>query len=306
MATFASRMKQSNIFHQYAWLLATLKRYKRMTFEEINERWVADEVAEGNPLSRTTFNRHRDAIFNMFRVIIECGKGSNVYHIANDGVLADGSIEQWLMSTLTVNMALSDSATVKDRILLEDVPAGEEYLPTIIEAIKLNRRIRIGYQRFGGEAYEKTVEPYTLKLFRQRWYILVFTGHHIATYALDRMLSLEMTEETFEMPADFSPQGYFAEYFGVLTDETPMAHIVLRAYGKMANYLRTLPLHQSQRELTGTDGYTDFSLDLRPTADFIGELFSHDKGLEVLEPADLRQRISRLISEMGSLYLEGE
>jgi hypothetical protein len=84
------------------------------------------------PLSRTTFNRHRDAIFNMFRVIIECGKGSNVYHIANDGVLADGSIEQWLMSTLTVNMALSDSATVKDRILLEDVPAGEEYLPTIM------------------------------------------------------------------------------------------------------------------------------------------------------------------------------
>ena len=201
------------------------------------------------------------------------------------------------------DMALSDSATVKDRILLEDVPAGEEYLPTIIDAIKLNRRIRIGYQRFGGEAYEKTVEPYTLKLFRQRWYILVFTGHHIATYALDRMLSLEMTEETFEMPADFSPQGYFAEYFGVLTDETPMAHIVLRAYGKMANYLRTLPLHQSQRELTGTDDYTDFSLDLRPTADFIGELFSHDKGLEVLEPGDLRQRISRLISEMGSLYV---
>ena len=296
-------MKQSNIFHQYAWLLATLKRYKRMTLEEINERWIADEVAEGNPLSRTTFNRHRDAIFNMFGVIIECGKGFNGYYIANDGVFADGSVEQWLMSTLTVNLALSDSASVKDRIILENVPAGEEYLPTIIEAIKLNRRIRIGYQRFGGEAYEKTVEPYTLKLFRQRWYILVFTGHHIATYALDRMLSLEMTEETFEMPADFSPQGYFAEYFGVLTDETPMAHIVLRAYGKMANYLRTLPLHQSQHELTSTDDYTDFSLDLRPTADFIGELLSHDKGLEVLEPDDLRQRISRLVEEMRGLYV---
>ena len=299
-------MKQSNIFHQYVWLLSTLRRYRQMTFEEINERWIADEVAEGNPLSRTTFNRHRDAIFNMFGVIIECGKGFNVYYIANKGVFADGSIEQWLMSTLTVNMALSDSTMVKDRIILENVPAGEEYLPTIIEAIKLNRRIRIGYQRFGGEAYEKTVEPYTLKLFRQRWYILVFTGHHIATYALDRMLSLEMTKETFEMPADFSPQGYFAEYFGVLTDETPMAHIVLRAYGKMANYLRTLPLHQSQREIAGTDGYTDFSLDVRPTADFIGELLSYDVGLEVLEPADLRQRISRLISEMQSLYLEGK
>ena len=296
-------MRQSNIFHQYAWLLSTLRRYRRMTLGEINERWVADEVADGNPLSRSTFNRHRDAIFNMFGVIIECGKGSNVYKIANDGVFADGSIERWLLSTLTVNMALTDSTTVKDHIILENVPAGEEYLPMIIEAIKLNRRLRIGYQRFGGEAYEKTVEPYTLRLFRQRWYILVFTGRHIATYALDRMLSLEMTDEAFEMPADFSPQEYFAEYYGVLTDETPMAHIVLRAYGKMVNYLRTLPLHPSQRELGGTDDYSDFSLDLRPTADFIGELLSHDVGLEVLEPANLRQRISQLIGKMGGRYV---
>ena len=105
-------MKQSNIFHQYAWLLATLKRYKRMTLEEINERWIADEVAEGNPLPRTTFNRHRDAIFNMFGVIIECGKGFNGYYIANDGVFADGSVEQHNRGTVLLLSCCDNEKTV--------------------------------------------------------------------------------------------------------------------------------------------------------------------------------------------------
>lgn len=299
---FADGMKPSDIFYQFSWLLTTLIRYPRMTLEEINERWVTDRVNEGNPLPRSTFNRHRDSIFDLFGVVIECDRSTYQYYIANLSEIADGSIKRWLLSTMTVNMALSDSMTVKDRIILENVPAGEQYMPTIIKAMKLNRRVRIIYRRFGYEAYEKTVDPYTLRLFHQRWYMLVFTGHHMAIFALDRMLSLKMTDETFEMPKDFSPQAYFADYFGVLTDETPKSHVVLRAYGKMVNYLRTLPLHQSQRELQSADDHTDFALNLRPTADFIGELLSHDVGLEVLAPEDLRQRIGRLIGDMGKHY----
>ena len=172
----------------------------------------------------------------------------------------------------------------------------------LIQAMKLNRRVVMGYQRFDGEPYEKTVEPYSLRLCKQRWYLLVFTGHHIATYALDRMLSVEMTDETFEMPEDFSPEAYFAEYYGVLTDETPMAHVVVRAYGRTSNYLRTLPLHPSQREVASTEVYTDFCFDIRPTADFIGELLSYDVGLEVLQPADLRERIKRLLEQSLKHY----
>jgi predicted DNA-binding transcriptional regulator YafY len=116
------------------------------------------------------------------------------------------------------------------------------------------------------------------------------------------MLSVEMTDETFEMPEDFSPEAYFAEYYGVLTDETPMAHVVVRAYGRTSNYLRTLPLHPSQREVTSTEDYTDFCFDIRPTADFIGELLSYDVGLEVLQPADLRERIKRLLEQSLKHY----
>jgi hypothetical protein len=253
---------------------------------------VKDEVIRGEPLNRKSFLRHKDAILNMFGIIIECDlEHGYKYYISNPEVINDDTIEGWMLSTLTVNTILSDSVSLRNRILLENVPAGEEYLQTIILALKTNRRLNITYQRFGCESYEKTVSPYALKLFRQRWYILTYTGRHMATYALDRMLSVEISEETFEMPEDFSPEGYFAEYYGITTDDTPMAHVVIRTYGNVPNYLRTLPLHASQKEIEHTDEYTDFSYDIRPSVDFILALMSYNDGLEVLEPIELRQKI---------------
>lgn len=296
-------MKPARIFQQYIWIINTLRQYKKLSLEELNNLWQNDDVNGGAPLSRTTFNRHKDSILDMFGIIIECTTFPGYkYYIANPEVLGDDSIEGWLFSTLTVSTVLSDSVSLRERILLENVPAGEEFLQTIIQALKANRKLLITYQRFGQDSYEKTIFPYALKLFHQRWYLLAFTGRHYATYSLDRMLSVSLTEETFERPDDFSPEAYFSEYYGILTDDTPMAHVVIRTYGSTPNYLRTLPLHASQKELQSTDEYTDFSLDIRPTADFINTLLSHSDGLEVFEPADLRLKIREILTRTLNRY----
>jgi predicted DNA-binding transcriptional regulator YafY len=175
-------MKPARIFQQYIWLVTLLKRHKRLTLEEISQRWVDDKVIDGRPLSRVQFYRHKDAILDMFGIIIECDvEHGYKYYIANPEVLNDDSIERWMLSTMTVNTVLSDSASLKDRILLENVPAGEEYLQALILAMKTNRRVVIVYQRFGAESHERNVSPYALKLFHRRWYILAFTGKHMAT-----------------------------------------------------------------------------------------------------------------------------
>lgn len=297
-------MKPAAIFRQYIWLVNLLRQNKWMTLEEIGQQWVKDRVAEGSPLNRASFYRHRDAIGDMFGIYIECDKENGYkYYIANPQELNDDAIERWMLSTLTVNTVLSDSASLRSRILLETVPAGEHHLQTIIEAIRDNRRLLMGYQKFGVEGYVKTVCPYALKLFHQRWYMLALNdAEQMRIYALDRMTKLELTSETFEMPQDFSPEAYFAEYYGVLTDQTPLAHVVLRAYGKTPDYLRTLPLHPSQREIGFTGSYADFSLDLRPTADFINTLLSHGNGVEVVEPQELRLKICEILTKTLNKY----
>ena len=296
-------MKPARIFQQYIWIVTLLMRYNRLTLEEISQRWIDDAVVGGKPLTRVSFYRHKDAILNMFGIIIECDTEHGYkYYIANPEVLDDDSIERWMLSTLTVSAVLSDSASLKDRILLENVPAGEKYLQTLIQAMKANRRIIIVYQRFGVESVERIVSPYALKLFHRRWYLLAYTGRHIATFSLDRMHSVELSNETFEMPADFSPQTYFSEYFGVTTDDTPMSHVVIRASKWAPDYLRTLPLHHTQREISHNTECADFSLDIRPTPDFIGELISYGDSLKVLEPESLRLKICKIMTDSLNRY----
>ena len=296
-------MKPALIFHQYIWIINTLRAYRKLSFEELNQKWQDDKVADGNPLHRSSFNRHRDAILDMFGIVIDCDKKTYKYYISNKEVLSDDSIERWLFSTLTVHGMLADSAAVKERLVLENAPAGEQYLDIIIRAIRTDRRLRIGYKKFQAEGYEKVVCPYALKLFRQRWYLLALNDEdQMRIYALDRVTMVELTDDAFEMPENFLPGAYFSEYFGVLTNDTPMAHVIIRAHKWMPNYLRTLPLHHSQRELVSTPDYTDFSFDIRPTSDFLGELLRHSDGIEVLEPLDLREKMRQMIADTLKRY----
>ena len=295
-------MKPSRFYQHCVWIVNTLRQHKKLTLAQLNELWQNDLASDGNKLDRNTFRRHLDAILNMFGAIIECEEKTHKYYIANPEVWRDGTMEGWMLSTLTVSTVLTDSLSLRDYILLENVPAGQEFLQTIILAIKTRHRIKIRYQKFGFEANEKLIAPYALKLFHQRWYLLSHTGNHFATYSLDRMLKVQITDEPFELPEGFKPESYFTEYFGVLTDETPMAHVVVHAYGKTPNYLRTLPLHHSQRELESNDEYTKFSFDIRPTYDFLSQLLSHGDGIEVVSPDDVREKMKLKIIENLKRY----
>ena len=299
-------MKQIQLFRQYIWIINTLRLNGKLTLSQLSRKWMNDCVTDGNPLARSTFNRHRDMIQDLFGVIIGCEEKTYRDYISNPSVLEDDGLMPWLFSTITVHGVLADSVAVKDRVVLEDVPAGMEYLSLIVRAIKSNHRLLIGYQKFGVEGYEKVVSPYALKLFHQRWYLLARTADdQMRIYALDRLTKAELTTEPFTMPRGFSPKAYFAEYFGVLTIPVPMAHVVIRAYDTTPDYLRTLPLHHSQREIASTDQYADFALDLRPTADFQGQLLSHGARIEVLEPESLRQQMAQSLSASLERYRKG-
>ena len=289
-------MNTGQQFKHYVWLVNTLRNRKRLTLKELQELWVQDEVAEGNPLPRSSFYKYRDAILDMFGLIIDCNN-AHQYYISNPAEVDSDQMKQWMLSTLTTGLTLSDSSAIKDSIILENVPAGYEFLPVILQAIRQSRTIMMGYRKFGCDGYTKPVNPYAVRLFRQRWYMLADNGDHTAVYSLDRMLSAVLTDDHFVRPAGFSPQAYFSEYFGVMVDGTPMEHVVVRAYGKMTNLLRTLPLHASQYELESRDGYTDFEMHIRPSIDFVSELLSKIDGLDVLESASLRAKIRGILEE---------
>ena len=283
-------------FKEYIWLVNTIYHAKAITLAEINRRWLQTEMSEGVELARTTFFRHKCAIEDIFGIYIDCDKkNGNKYFIGNEQVLLEDSIQNWMLSTLTVSNVVSESQSLHRRILLENVPSGGELLQQVIDAMKGEHLVGITYRRYGAEAHNTfTLAPYCVKLFHQRWYLLgqFLDSGKLGVFAFDRIAKVKVKEEKFTIDEDFDAADYFCDSYGIVVDShTEVQRIVLRAYGAESYYLRDLPMHHSQRVINTTDDYTDFELRLRPTADFKAHLLSRGQWVEVLEPQSLADEI---------------
>ena len=302
-------MKTYTLFQQYVWLVRTIQRFKKITLDEINTQWLKTEMSEGITISRSTFNRHRDAILDMFGVIIDCDRKDGFrYYIYNEDILKEDSIQNWMLSTLSVNCILSESKSVFDRILLEQIPSDGENLHKFIEAMKREVKINVEYKKYGSNESKTTMalEPYFVRLFNKRWYALVkYPEPNGALFILsfDRMMNVEITDERFVYDKKIVPSEWFYNYYGIMRDvEVPVEKVVIRAYGKEANYLRDLPLHHSQKEIAKAKDYSDFELTLSPTSDFWTPLLSRGAGIKVLQPQWLADEIKNRHLKAAKLY----
>jgi hypothetical protein len=297
-----------NLLNKYVWLVETIYKAKRITFEEINEKWLANDLSEGIELALRTFHKWRIAAEEMFGLIIECErKGGYHYYIANAHELKGCNIRNWLLNTISVSNVLIDNQHMKDRILLEEIPSGQEYLYDIIEAMKHSQIINMTYQSYWRDKSNNfNVEPYCVKLFKQRWYMITRSTYdnRVLVYSLDRILSLDiLVGENFKMPNSFSPSEFFDEYYGVIINgEQAVEKINLKVSARQANYLRSLPLHHSQQEIERTTECSIFQLTLCPTYDFQQEILRNGEDREVLEPSWLRTEIADNIKKMYEKY----
>lgn len=309
-------MTTPSLFKEYIWLVNTIREHRRISFAEIQKCWTETEMSGGVELARSTFNRHKDAIEDIFGIIIECDRKNGYrYYIENADVLEEDTVQNWMLSTLSVSDIISQSMSLHDRILLQQVPCSE-YLNLFLEAMKKKVRVTITYRRYAAcHSTCVTGDPYCLKLFNQRWYVLMHFHREAASqqeerdyfgvYAFDRIQSLALTDTKFAVRDDFDAQQFFGECFGVVVgDGTQPEHIVLRAYGSQRFYMADLPLHHSQQLVAETEDYADYAFYLRPTYDFCAHIFGLAGQLKVLQPQSLADHICQMARETLQRYGE--
>lgn len=293
-------MKLYDKFRAHIWLVNLISSSRHgMTLSEINERWLDEEISGGEEMSRSTFLRHKEAIEQMFGLYIECDAHNGYrYYIGNEHVLHENSLQNWLLSTLTVGGLISDSLSMQQRILLEEVAADSRTLELLIRAMRRNRYIDLDYRRYMAEAgkHYAGVAAYCLKLSRQRWYLLgrLANGEY-RVFALDRICQVRLTKQSFTIDPYFDASDFFSECYGIVAcDNTPPERIVVRAFGREQHAMAALPLHHTQHRIAATDTYTDFELTLRPTADFKAHLLSRGRWLRVVHPTRLADEIRQM------------
>ena len=298
-----------NYFKSYIWLLETLQSRGPLTLAEIKKLWMRSSVNdEGKELATRTFANHVASIADIFGIDILCDRRDNTYYIENDEDLDGHGIRTWMLDALSLNSLLNESAGMKNRVFFENVPSSHQFLTTVIQAIRDNRKLKVKYQGYTMEqdrVFE--IEPYFIREFKRRWYLY---GHkdydkdrkpHM--YALDRMLSVEVLSDTFKMPEEINAREWFKTIYGVRKyDDMKTQKVLIKAYGKQARYFRSLPLHSSQEEVETHRDYSVFSYELAPDYDFIQDVLGLGDTVEVLEPELLRKEVARRVQNLNKMY----
>ena len=296
----------TELLQKYIWLVQTFIRAGEtgLSLDEISDRW---ESRFDSAYSRRTFNNHREAVEEVFGIRIGCNRSTNRYFVEYGDDISDSNAETaWLINTFTVNNMLSlGKERLSGRVSVEDIPSGHKHLTSIMEAMTEGYEVRIAYQKYtSSQADTYTLRPYAVKEFAKRWYIVAYCREREAlrVYGLDRIHSLEITDCRFEMEHGFDVDELFATSFGIYLPEGPGQTITFRTSATEAKYLRDLPIHGSQEEISSDSDSVTFSIFVCPNQNLIMEFCKYGSRIEVLSPASVRSEVASELKKAADIY----
>ncbi len=184
---------------------------------------------------------------------------------------------------------------------------GIGWLDILYKSIVAETTVQLSYKSFKArQASDIIFYPYLLKEYRNRWFVLGMKkqGKEINTFALDRILAIEhLPGEPYREQKNFDPHAYFQHIVGVTRNlaEQPTL-VIFWANHFHAPYIKTKPIHHSQKVVEELKTGTHFSIEVIPNYELERELMGFGEGLKVLSPHHLARRIKKRIQLMQELY----
>ena len=280
---------RTEALNKYIWIIDTINAHGRITRAQLSELWEKSALSDGKPIPHRTFFTYRRDIESLFGIDIECNEAYE-YFIRKPQGTGDEAFRDWMLDSYALRHAMTDARDISERIVVEEVPSARLHLSPLIRAIRDSKKVRFTYSGYTRPLPENGIvlRPYFLRLYRQRWYIIGFKETSgVRTYALDRISQLEITTESFTMPDEPHPQTYFEDIYGITYSQSETHAVKLKVKPFYANYLRALPLHNSQSEQIYS-GFSIFTYRLKLTPELVRELAAIGSEITVLEPLPLK------------------
>lgn len=296
-------MSKRGYISRYLLILKKLKVKPYSTYEElqtfIENQFDYLQMQDDNlqiGFSKRTLQRDIKEIRNVFGIDIEYSKSQKGYFISQNE--NENMNFQRMMEAFDMFNSLNLAQDLTPFIHLEKRrPQGTENLYGLLHAIKNRLQIKFTYQKFWEEELsQRLVEPYALKEFKNRWYIMAKDSkdNNIKSFALDRLTNLEITNLNYQYPDNYSIEQSYRYCFGIISpnDEEPQ-DIILSFDPFQGKYIKTLPLHDTQQVLVDNDEEMKIKLKLCLTHDLVMELLSFGDNLKVIEPKSLADQIKQ-------------
>ncbi|MBX9886552.1 MAG: WYL domain-containing protein [Flavobacteriaceae bacterium] len=260
---------------------------------------------ENYVISKRTYERDLKEIGEIYSIEIKYQRSHNVYEIVQDAHEVENGR---LIESFQIFNALSLSDSVSNQIIVEKRKRlGAEHMHGLLHAIKNRFEVQFTYEKFwngNNEKKTRAVYPLALKEARNRWYLIAqdTNGNIFKTFGLDRMSNLDISRKKFEAPKNFNPTEKFKYSFGIVSDGTKPENIKLWLSHGQADYIKSLPLHHSQKIVFENEKECLIELFMSPTYDFIMELLSIGQEVKVLEPESLKNKMIEILKATLKLY----
>ena len=283
-----------------------LKRSKA-TWKEIEAHLELQSEIESNnySMSQRTFQRDIAEIRSLYEIDIQNDKSTGHYYIAEQEDTLNNNSQ--LLDSFNLYNALSLTNNYTEYIQFDSrTPRGTEHILPLLNAIKNKVVVEINYHKFyESEAETVAFHPYLIKQYKSRWYVIgvkVESGE-MRTYALDRIVKVDTKKKKFNHSKDVDIVGYFKNSFGIIAPNSYKPEkVVFNATVEQANYIRTFPLHASQKILKTSTVQVTFELTVFITYDLIMELLSYGDEIKVDSPKSLIKELTYMYSSSLAKY----
>ena len=197
----------------------------------------------------------------------------------------------------------------KNFIQVEQAPyfRGSEWLSVIANAIGNEEALQISYLPFDNEKLREYIyHPYLLKEYRNRWYVIGWDDHAgmIRTFGLDRIENIKKAEIPYKY-AEFKPSLYFSHTIGITVGDLDPREVVLSFSPLQGKYIKTQPLHSSQKILIDNAKEFRIKLDILINYELLMLILGYGKEVEVIKPQSLRDEVRRVLEQALAHYQNG-
>jgi proteasome accessory factor B len=292
-------------FKRYLYIIDRLKSRPcsfTMLQEYVIQKLENEDIDVNFEYAIRTFERDKKDILTLFGISIEYNRKDKTYNIDEEEI-EDQSVTR-MIDAFSIHHALQEGNKLSPSIFLEKRKSlGTEHIHGIIHAIQNSLLLKFTHQKHWEDTItQREVKPIAIKESQQRWYLVALDkkDETVKTFGLDRISNLFITDTKFK-PIRYNVEKAFQYAFGVETYETEVK-IVLEFSWQQGNYIKSFPLHESQRILEDNEDMVLIEIYIHPTNDIIMELLKYGSNVKVVSPISLQNEIKNRISEMAKLY----
>ena len=294
-------------------IIRHVRRNRYISSGELLEKVERELILSGfeGGFSKRTLQRDLKEIRQQLDISILYSKMYQGYYIPDDE--NTGDMLEYLLEHINLLCALRMVGNVSDFMFTESRNVrGVENLFPLVHAIKKKLTIEFDYQKFTDkESVHRVVEPYALKEFNGRWYLLSREIDHnterlvpLKTWGLDRMVNLVVSGRKFDSIDEEKLRKEFQDCFGIYSNKECEVEDVILSFDTLGGcYAASRPLHQTQEVLVDDEKEFRIRLRVRITWDFILELLSQTDNVTVISPSHLRETLIGIYQRALTRYV---